>query len=44
MAHHRSIFAVSPPEAASAESIYSSIVDCLEEKNLQISRIVGMFF
>ena len=29
---------------ANAESIYSALVECLKEKNLQVSKIVGMGF
>ena len=29
---------------ANAESIYSALVECLKEKKLQISKIVGMGF
>ena len=29
---------------AKAESMYSAIVDCLKEKDLQVSRIIGMGF
>ena len=29
---------------ANAESIYSALVECLKEKNIQVSKIVGMGF
>ena len=29
---------------ANAESIYSALVECLKEKNLQVSKIIGMGF
>ena len=29
---------------ADAESIFSALVDCLKEKNLEVSKIVGMGF
>ena len=31
-------------KGANAESIYSALVECLKEKNLQVSKIVGMGF
>ena len=37
-------FGDNSPEASNAESIYSALVECLKEKNLQVSKIVGMGF